>query len=87
MTTLTREKTIDLTLSREFQNIVVLDLEIHPGKDTLLKIGASGPGGEPKLAFQGNSKADEALSRLEQSFGRASFMLGHNIIGHDPSGC
>ncbi|WP_291319921.1 hypothetical protein [Desulfonatronospira sp.] len=82
-TTLTREKTIDLTLSREFQNIVVLDLEIHPERETLLKIGATGPGGEPRLVFQGNLKTAEALSRLEQSFGRASFVLGHNIIGHD----
>ncbi|RQD78499.1 RecQ family ATP-dependent DNA helicase [Desulfonatronospira sp. MSAO_Bac3] len=83
MTTLTREKIIDLTLSREFQNIVVLDLEIHPERKTLIKIGATGPGWQPRLAFQGNFRADEALSRLEQSFGRASFMLGHNIIGHD----
>ncbi len=62
---------------------VVLDLEIHPEEDRLLKIGAIDLGERKAKLFHGTFDSRSALAQIDDFFGNASFVLGHNILGHD----
>ena len=72
-----------LTFSTYLQQGVALDLEIHPSDDLLLKIGAVHLATRTGRAFQGRFDREKALVELDASLGQASFLLGHNVIGHD----
>jgi ATP-dependent DNA helicase RecQ len=72
-----------LDFSRYIQQGVALDLETHPQDNQLLKIGAVNLATRTGRAFQGRFDPRQALAELDAAFGQASFLLGHNIIGHD----
>lgn len=69
--------------SAYIQQGVALDLEVHPQEDQLLKIGALWLATRTGRAFQGGFDPRDALSGLDETFRDATFLLGHNIIGHD----
>ncbi|HKK33012.1 MAG TPA: RecQ family ATP-dependent DNA helicase [Desulfomicrobiaceae bacterium] len=62
---------------------VVLDLEIHPETEALLKLGAIRPSSGRELRFQGSFDPKEAVARLDELCGDATFIAGHNIADHD----
>ncbi|HDQ39912.1 MAG TPA: RecQ family ATP-dependent DNA helicase [Desulfonatronum sp.] len=72
-----------MILDKYIRNGVVLDLEIHPKEDRLLKIGAIDLGEGKTRLFQGDFHAGNALGNRDSFFTNRSFLLGHNILGHD----
>ncbi|WP_052812682.1 RecQ family ATP-dependent DNA helicase [Desulfonatronum thioautotrophicum] len=72
-----------MTLDTYLRGGVVIDLEIHPDEGRLLKIGAVGLGGHEHRLFQGDFHAGNALAKIDSFFSNRSFLLGHNILGHD----
>ncbi|GAB6112588.1 RecQ family ATP-dependent DNA helicase [Desulfomicrobium salsuginis] len=72
-----------LDFSRYIQQGVALDLETHPQDNLLLKIGAVDLATRTGRAFKGRFDPKRALAELDEAFGDASYLLGHNIIGHD----
>ncbi len=69
--------------SSYIQHGLALDLEIHPEEKRLLKIGVADLSTRTGRAYQGRFDPGRALAELSNSFGGASFLLGHNVIGHD----
>jgi len=65
------------------QQLVFVDLEIHPDTEQLLKIGAWR--GQDKADFyrQGRFDRADACRALLTFIGRARFIVGHNIEAHD----
>ncbi|MFP4516551.1 MAG: RecQ family ATP-dependent DNA helicase [Desulfovibrionales bacterium] len=72
-----------MNISGYMQQGVALDLEIHPHDNKLLKIGAVHLGRRSGKLYQNNFSPKDAFQELESFFKNASFILGHNIIGHD----
>ncbi len=72
-----------MTLSDYLRGGVVIDLEIHPEEDRLLKIGAVDLRDRKTRHYQGRFHAGDALAAIDSLFANRSFLLGHNILGHD----
>ncbi|WP_051822762.1 RecQ family ATP-dependent DNA helicase [Desulfonatronum thiodismutans] len=72
-----------MTLDEYLRNGVAIDLEIHPEEDRLLKIGAVDLLDRERRLFQGDFHAGNALAKIDSFFTNRSFLLGHNILGHD----
>jgi len=66
---------------------LILDLEVVPADEgepeRIIKIGALRPDTGATLELNGGRQLDAALGRLGEMAAGASFVLGHNIIGHD----
>jgi len=64
-------------------NYVSIDLEIHPGNNYLLKIGAVASKGKENLCYKGRFDIPSSLKKLDEFCKDARFILGHNISNHD----
>jgi hypothetical protein len=62
---------------------LVLDLEIHPEEDRLLKIGAINGSTTQGLRSKGTFDPAAALDRVAQWGKSAEYLLGHNLAEHD----
>jgi len=62
---------------------VLVDLEIHPETQQLLKIGAWRPEGHTKLYYDGRFNRSDALAALFEFIRSSHFIIGHNIQSHD----
>jgi ATP-dependent DNA helicase RecQ len=65
------------------EKALVLDLEIHPQDDRLLKIGAINVAKRRGLRFKGKFDPAECLDRVAEWGKSAAYILGHNIAEHD----
>ncbi|TVQ99466.1 MAG: RecQ family ATP-dependent DNA helicase [Desulfovibrionales bacterium] len=72
-----------MTFDDYLRNGVVVDLEIHPEEDRLLKIGAVDLRDRKTRHYQGRFHAGDALASVDSFFTNRSFLLGHNILEHD----
>ena len=68
-------------------NSLVLDLEVVPGKanqpDRIFMVGALRPDTEEQLERKVDKDLPVVLEALDRLGAGASFVLGHNVIGHD----
>ncbi|SDB60630.1 ATP-dependent DNA helicase RecQ [Desulfonatronum thiosulfatophilum] len=72
-----------MTLDEYLRNGVVIDLEIHPEENRLLKIGVVDLRDRKTRHYQGRIHAGDSLAAIDSLFSNGSFLLGHNILGHD----
>jgi len=64
-------------------SFVAIDLEIHPGEDRILQIGAVTADGTRTFARRGGGVLERALAELDAFCEGADFLLGHNLACHD----
>ena len=66
---------------------LIFDLEVVPGKpnqtDRIFMVGAMRPDTEEELEHKVNKDLPAVLEALDRLAQGASFVLGHNVIGHD----
>ena len=65
------------------ENLVSIDIEIHPVKNRIIKIGAIAPHTDRTFVIKGRFQPDAALAALDDFCKDAAFLLGHNISKHD----
>lgn len=63
--------------------VLVLDLEIHPEEDRLLKIGAIKVAPRREMGFKGSFDPAASLDRVAEWGKSADYLLGHNMAEHD----
>lgn len=66
---------------------LIFDLEVVPAKgdkpDRIIMLGALRPDTGGELELRINANPLEAIRQLDQMSQGASFVLGHNVVGHD----
>ncbi len=70
----------DRLASHGLGGLLALDLE---GRTSISAIGALGADGAHTFAWKRRAGLHDALARLDEFAGGASFLVGHNIIEHD----
>ena len=74
-------------LSPDQPKSLVFELEVVPGKlnqtDRIFMIGALRPDTQEEPERKVDKDLSAALDALDRLGQRASFVLGHNVIGHD----
>ena len=69
---------------QELRRLIALDTEVAPQSRQMRAIAAYRPDIDEKTLITGTQhRQDSALAQLNAAAKGASFVLGHNIIGHD----